>query len=43
MDRKMLRFVEKRGIRTDGEPSGAAVAAVREPGLHGVNRWTVKC
>ena len=26
-----------------GEPSGAAVAAAHEPGLHGLNRWTVKC
>jgi len=32
MDRKMLRFVEKRGIPTDGEPSGAAVAAARRAG-----------
>ena len=26
-----------------GEPSGAAVAAGAEPGLPGLNRWTVKC
>ncbi len=45
MDRKMLRFVEKRGVQAAGNgPSEDRMCWQRvELGIHGLNRWLVKC
>src|SRR5271157_1701765 len=45
MDRKMLRNVEIRGVHAAGNgPSSDRKCWQRlELGIHGLNRWTVKC